>query len=154
MECLAKNWVPAFAAEDHGTLADDAFNHAVGNGSFTFWWQPHGLKYGIRRSADDDVRFGRTIVCNVSRGIVPNLRMRYARVDAVLITAPVDVLSARLAGRAREAGDTLVKWLERNDTFTEFRADYVIENASAPEAAVQMLLDVLSSTNEGVTRRR
>jgi hypothetical protein len=47
-----------------------------------------------------------------------------------------------------------VKWLERNDTFTEFRADYVIENASAPEAAVQMLLDVLSSTNEGVTRRR
>jgi ribose 1,5-bisphosphokinase len=101
MECLAKNWVPAFAAEDHGTLADDAFDHAVGNGSFTFWWQPHGLKYGIRRSADDDVRFGRTIVCNVSRGIVPNLRMRYARVDAVLITAPVDVLSARLAGRAR-----------------------------------------------------
>ena len=143
----------ASVAEDHDTLTDDAFDHAVGNGSFAFWWQAHGLKYAIWRSADDDVRFGRTVVCNVSRGIVPNLRMRYARVDAVLITAPVNVLSARLAGRARETGGTLVKRLERNDTFTEFRADYVIENTSAPEAAVQMLLGVIFSTNEGDTRR-
>ena len=88
-------------AEDHDSLSDSDFDRGVNNGMFAFWWQAHGLKYGIPRSTDNDIRAGRTVVCNVSRGIIADVRTRYAHVDAVLVTAPADILSARLAGRAR-----------------------------------------------------
>lgn len=134
---------PASGHEDHDSLEDAAFDGAVRSGLFAFWWQAHGLKYGVPRTAEDDVRFGRTIVCNVSRGIVADLRGLYARVDAVLVTAPADVLAARLAGRSRETDGTLAQRLGRNDAYMEFRADYVIENTGAADVAVRMLVDVI-----------
>ena len=39
-------------------------------GDFAFWWEAHGLKYALPAAIDDDIRAGRTVVCNVSRGIV------------------------------------------------------------------------------------
>lgn len=134
---------PISSAEDHDSLSDDAFERAVADGSFAFFWQAHGLKYGIWRSADDDVRDGRTVVCNVSRTVVDDLRRRYARLDAVLITAPAEVLAARLAGRARASDGALAQRLQRNAAFETFRADHVIENTGASEIAARLLLDVI-----------
>ena len=135
---------PATEAEDHDSLKDGAFDCAVKNDVFAFWWQAHGLNYGIPRTADDDVRAGRTVVCNVSRGIVAAVRARYARVDAVLVTAPDNILTARLSGRSRDTDGSLVERIKRNDAFTGFRADTVIENIGAPGAAVRRLLDVIN----------
>jgi ribose 1,5-bisphosphokinase len=134
---------PATAAEDHCSLQESAFHRAVENGEFAFWWQAHGLSYGIPRTADDDVRAGRTVVCNVSRGIVDEVRTRYARVDAVLVTAPADILSARLARRSRETDGSFAQRIERSASFTHFRPNYVIENIGAVNAAVKTLLDVI-----------
>lgn len=134
---------PATEAEDHDSLKDTAFDCAVKNGAFAFWWQAHGLKYGIPRTADDDVRAGRTVICNVSRRIAADVRARYARVDAVLVTAPAEILTARLSGRSRDTDGSLVERIKRNDAFTEFRTDYVIENIGAPDLAVRTLLDVI-----------
>ena len=134
---------PATEAEVHDSLSDLDFDCAVKNSMFAFWWQAHGLKYGIPRSTENDIRAGRTVVCNVSRGIVADVRTRYARVDAVLITAPADILSARLAGRSRQTDGPLALRIERNASFKDFRADYVIENIGAADAAVKALLDVI-----------
>ena len=38
---------PASETEDHDTLDDAAFDRAAKAGEFAFWWQAHGLKYGI-----------------------------------------------------------------------------------------------------------
>jgi ribose 1,5-bisphosphokinase len=135
---------PANDAEDHDSLNDAAFNRAINDGAFSFWWNAHGLKYGIPRTADDDVRAGRTVVCNVSRGIVADVRTRYARVDVVLVTAPADVLTARLAGRSRDTDGSLMERIKRSDAFADFQANHVIENISAPGAAVQQLLGVIN----------
>lgn len=135
---------PTSDAEDHDSLNDAVFDDAVRNEDFAFWWQAHGLKYGIPRAADDDVRAGRTVVCNVSRGIVADVRARYARVDVVLVTAPVEVLTARLSGRSRDTDGSLTERIKRNDSFTDFQTNHVIENVGAPDAAAHQLLDVIN----------
>jgi len=129
--------------EDHDTLAGDAFDAAAESGSFALWWSAHGLKYGIPRAADDSIRAGHTVVCNVSRAIIADARVRYARVEAVLITAPAEVLAARLAGRARESDGRLEDRIKRNDVYANFQADHIIQNAGAPEDATQALLDII-----------
>lgn len=134
---------PISSTEDHDTLASEAFDAAVVSGSFAFWWPAHGLKYGIPRAADDRIRAGHTVVCNVSRAIIAGARTRYARVDAVLITAPADVLAARLAGRARESDGSLEDRIRRNDAYADFQADHVIDNDGEPERAVRVLMDII-----------
>jgi ribose 1,5-bisphosphokinase len=136
---------PATEAEDHDSLQEPAFDRAVANGDFAFWWQAHGLKYGIPCNASDDVRAGRTVVCNVSRAVVGEVRARYARVDAVLVTAPLNILSARLVGRSRQTDGPLTQRIERNASFESFRADYVIDNVGAADAAVKSLLDFIDA---------
>ena len=56
---------PSSAAEDHDTMATDEFTQAVADGAFALWWEAHGNRYGIPSAIDDDIRAGRTVVCNV-----------------------------------------------------------------------------------------
>ena len=134
---------PATQAEDHDSLDDDGFDDAEKRGAFAASWHAHGLRYGIPRSVEDDVRAGRAVVCNVSRGIVADLRARFARVTVVMISAPSDVLAARLASRSRPTDGSLAQRVERNDAFAEFCADSVIENTGPPQLAMQLLRDVI-----------
>lgn len=138
---------PASSAEDHDSLTDADFDCAVNNEVFAFWWQAHGLKYAIPRSADDNARAGRTVICNVSRGIVAELRARYARVDAVLVTAPPEILTSRLAGRLRDTDGPLAERMKRNEAYAELRADYVIENIGAPDAAARQLINLINESH-------
>jgi ribose 1,5-bisphosphokinase len=134
---------PATPAEDHDTITDAAFEDADRHGDFAFRWEAHGLKYGIPRTTDDEIRAGRAVVCNVSRGIVDLVRPRYADVVCVLITAPPEVLAARLSGRARDSDGPLEQRIARNDVYGDFHADAVIENTGTLDAAVEKLLDVI-----------
>jgi ribose 1,5-bisphosphokinase len=133
----------ATPAEDHDTITDAAFEDADRHGDFAFRWEAHGLKYGIPRTTDDDIRAGRAVVCNVSRGIVASVRPRYANVVCVLITAPPDVLAARLSGRARDSDGPLTQRIARNEVYGDFRADDVIENTGTLDAAVEKLLGII-----------
>ena len=134
---------PASEAEDHDSLDDDAFDEAEKRGAFAVSWHAHGLRYGIARSAEDDVRGGRVVVCNVSRGIVAELRARFVRVTVVMISAPAEVLTARLAGRSRPTDGSLAQRIERNETYSGFCADRTIENIGPPQQAAQSLLDII-----------
>lgn len=124
-------------AEDHYTLDDVAFDRAVTIGAFAFWWQAHGLKYGIPRGIDDDLRAGRTIICNVSRSIIPDIRERYANVDVVLITAPANILAERLARRGRPSDGPINERIKRNEAFLDFAADAIVENSGSPAVATE-----------------
>ena len=133
----------ASAAEDHDSLDDAAFERAIADGAFAVWWPAHGLKYGIPRGIDDDIRAGRTVICNVSRAIVADVQARYENVAVVLITAPPDVLAARLAGRARPSDGPLDQRVKRNDAFGTFQADHTIDNTGTPEEAVRTFIEVI-----------
>jgi len=103
---------PSAAEANEGTSETD-FAAAVAAGGFAFWWDAHGLKYALGAAVDDDIRAGKVAVCNVSRAVVAELRRRYADVRVVLVTAPADVLAARLAARGRATDGAIGERLGR-----------------------------------------
>ena len=136
---------PASAAEDHDTISEPAFDQALADGAFAIWWPAHGLKYGIPFSIDADIGIGRTVVCNVSRAVVQQIRERYANVAVVLVTAPSGVLAERLTRRAR-ASDGGVAFRMSRSVAAEgaLKPDFVIENIGTVEQAARRLVNVIS----------
>lgn len=123
---------PVSDFEDHDTATPEEFDRTLASGGFAFWWDAHGLKYGLAASVDDDIRAGRCVVCNVSRTVIPELRNRYMRVVAVLITAPHEILAARLAARARASDGSLPERMARSARVSgHFEADIVIDNTGS-----------------------
>jgi ribose 1,5-bisphosphokinase len=134
----------ATASEAHDTVSDAVFRQAAAAGGFALRWEAHGLRYGIPAAIDPDIRAGKTIVCNVSRTIATPARERYASVTVVHVTAPPDILQARLAGRERGSDGDLAKRMARS-TVTEpgLDADVVIQNVGAPEIGIRRLLEAI-----------
>jgi ribose 1,5-bisphosphokinase len=139
---------PSSSAEDHDTISDAAFDEAATGGAFALCWAAHGLKYGIPAAIDDDIYVGRTVVCNVSRTVIGAARTRYARVTVVLVTAPQEILAARLRARGRGSDGSATDRVQRSVLPDgELKADVVIENIGAVEAAAGTLLRVVSGPN-------
>jgi ribose 1,5-bisphosphokinase len=101
------------AAETNGQLSSDAFDEAIRHRAFAVWWQAHGHSYGLPASIDDDIRAGATVVCNVSRAIVPELRRKYRQCAVVLVDAPRDIRAARIAARRRSSDGEVATRLDR-----------------------------------------
>jgi ribose 1,5-bisphosphokinase len=99
------------------------------------------LKYALPAAIDEDIRAGRTVVCNVSRGIVAALRRRYACLGVVLVTAPAEVLATRLAGRSRASdGDIGRRIASAAPPEAELSPDHVIENVDDIERGAARLV--------------
>ena len=133
------------AGEPHDSMDVEAFDSAAHTGAFALTWHAHELRYGIPAEIDAHIRAGRTVVCNVSRTIVVTARERYAEVRVVLVTAPPDVLTARLAARARGSDGDLARRLARSEGFAALTADCVIANVDAPEAGAAALMAVIAA---------
>jgi ribose 1,5-bisphosphokinase len=137
---------PSSSAEDHDTMSAAAFDQAAANGAFALRWMAHGLKYGIPAAIDDDIRAGRTVVCNLSRTVIGSARKRYARVTIALVTAPQEMLAARLSARGRGSDGSIMDRVQRTvPANSDLNADVVIENTGAVETAAAMLLRVVKS---------
>jgi ribose 1,5-bisphosphokinase len=130
-------------AEDHDSVSPAEFDVAVGQLAYAFWWEAHGLKYALPAAIDADIRRGKTVVCNVSRAMVSRLRERYVDVSVVMVTAPKDVLLARLAARGRESGGDVAERLDRAVSAGESLPDEVIENIGDPHDGAAQLAGVL-----------
>lgn len=133
---------PSSAAEDHDTVTAGVFARRVIDGGFALWWDAHGHRYGIPWTVDDDIRAGRTVVCNVSRTVTGEARGRYARVVVVLVTAPPEVLAARLAARAR-ASDGDVATRVARAAGLDPDADVVIQNVEHPDISIRQLMTAI-----------
>jgi ribose 1,5-bisphosphokinase len=135
---------PANEAEDHDCMTEHEFERALSNGRFALAWNAHGLNYGIPVSIDTDVRSGRTVVSNGSRGVIEQARQRYQRVAVVLITAPTEVLTQRLSARKRHSDGPIERRLARNQALSEgLRADFIIENSGRPNYAARKLIAII-----------
>jgi ribose 1,5-bisphosphokinase len=135
---------PASSAELHDTVSESAFERMRTAGEIALWWQAHGLSYALPRSIDGDVGAGRTVVCNVSRTMVAPARQTYRHVAAVLITAPADLLAARLAQRGRESLNSVAARLRRTDLLSgDLQPDFIIENVGSPDSGARELLAII-----------
>jgi len=144
----------AASDEPHDTMDADAFENAERAGAFALTWEAHGLRYGIPAGIDGDIRAGRTVVCNVSRAIIAAARERYADVLVVLVSAPPDVLAARLAARARGSDGDLKLRLARSEGIGSLTADCVITNVGAPKAGAAALIAAIAAARSAPAARR
>jgi ribose 1,5-bisphosphokinase len=139
---------PSFA-EQHDCVSPSQFDAAIGQRAYAFWWEAHGLKYALSAAIDAELRSGTTVVCNVSRAVVSRLRERYARVIVVMVTAPKDVLLARLAARGRESGGDVTERIDRAaPAIDDLKPDILIQNIGDPRDGASRLAAVLRGKAE------
>lgn len=134
--------------ENNRSVSLDAFAHEAESGAFALWWQAHGHCYGIPNTIDHELRAGRSVVANVSRGVIGDARARYANVKVVNVTAPADVLAERLAARNRSSDGSLAARLGRVSGEGDFQPDLVIENVGDAEIGAAKLLAVILNSKE------
>jgi ribose 1,5-bisphosphokinase len=135
---------PSTSDEEHDTISEEMFRRAVAAGEFALWWEAHGHCYGLPGSIDTDIRDRKTVVCNVSRTILGLARRRYAAVVVVLVTAPGDILAARLSRRSRTSDGSLQERIGRSAAVgRDVDADVVIHNVGQPEAGIERLLQAV-----------
>lgn len=127
--------------ENNEQVTLGAFRQAKAEGAFAIHWEAHGLCYALPRAIDDALRAGRNVVANISRTVIPLLRAAYEDVVVVSITAPPEVLAARLAARGRSSdgpiGDRLKRSVETSG------ADVTIYNVGGAEDHADDLIRVI-----------
>ena len=134
---------PSGPHEDHDTLSATGFADARAAGAFALDWDAHGLSYGVPMTVLDAVKAGGVAVVNLSRGALPAARARFPMVVTVYVTAPAEVLAARLAarGRAESVSDRLARAFVASPDPAH---DIVIENVGPAEAAAARLIAVIA----------
>ncbi|MEQ8817778.1 MAG: phosphonate metabolism protein/1,5-bisphosphokinase (PRPP-forming) PhnN [Thalassobaculum sp.] len=129
--------------EDHAPVAPDEFRARRAAGAYALSWEAHGLGYGVPAGVLDDLAQGRTVVVNVSRGMLDEAR-RLARVRVLSLTVPADVLLRRLAARGREAAADIEARVARAEAFSVTGRDVVtVVNDGSVDAALARILDAI-----------
>jgi ribose 1,5-bisphosphokinase len=129
--------------EDNEQLSFEAFRHALSQGQFAVHWEAHGHCYALPRTIEDDIRARRTVVVNVSRTVVDAMRRAYADVVVVSITAPPEILSQRLAARARNSDGQLAGRLGRVVDSIATAPDVTIANTGGVEHHAHELIGII-----------
>jgi ribose 1,5-bisphosphokinase len=117
--------------EDHRAVSAPEFAAERAAGGFALWWEAHGLSYGIPRAMEDDLAAGRVVVANLSRGVLAEAA-RY-RLRVLVITAPVEVLAARLTARGRETVEDIAARLAREAPLPAGLDVVTVMNDTTPE---------------------
>jgi ribose 1,5-bisphosphokinase len=133
----------ASAFEDNDEMEPAVFRQALADGGFAVHWEAHGHAYALPRAIDDDIHAGRAVVVNVSRGVIGVLRQLYENVIVVTITAPADVLAARLAARGRSSDSDLGKRLHRVVDAVALAADVTIVNVGDAGEHARLLTQII-----------
>lgn len=124
--------------EDHEAVTDTEFAAR----EFALQWEAHGLRYGIPADVARDIVRG-VVVANVSRAVIAEAAAKFP-VRVIEITAPADVLAARLAARGRETASDIAKRLARRVILSDGIDVTTIVNDASPDVGAQRLLAELS----------
>lgn len=141
---------PASASgEDHEPSDRDAFLRRREAGGFALWWEAHGLLYGIPSDIQADSAAGRCVVANLSRGVLLEANACFPLL-VLEITAPPEVLAARLAARGREDPGAVAERLFREASLPPGLRVRRVVNDGTPEAgAAQVAAALLAAAAEG-----
>ncbi|MGX1109409.1 MULTISPECIES: phosphonate metabolism protein/1,5-bisphosphokinase (PRPP-forming) PhnN [Bradyrhizobium] len=133
----------ASASEDNEEVSAETFQRAVAAGDYAMHWEAHGHSYALSRSINDDIAAGRTVIANVSRTVIAAARRNYANAVVVLVTAPPDVLAARLAMRARSSDGLLEQRLARTVDESTSTPDFTIVNSGTADYHARQLVRII-----------
>ncbi len=131
--------------EDHEAVDTGEFARRRARGDFMAWWSAHDLDYGLPRGLLDDLAAGRHVVANVSRSVIGDIAGRVATVRVVEITAPPDVLAARLENRGREEARGVAARLARKGAKVPSSiAVTTVMNDGTPDEGISRFVEAIS----------
>ncbi|MBL25163.1 MAG: phosphonate metabolism protein/1,5-bisphosphokinase (PRPP-forming) PhnN [Rhodospirillaceae bacterium] len=130
--------------EDHRAITSDRFAAEAAAGKYALSWQAHGLDYGIPVSIADDLSQGRSVIVNVSRGVLDAARQKFGRVRVLSIRASEQTLAARLADRGRESAEDIEQRIRRAAAYDVIGSDVIeIFNDGSLKDAIERVTAVL-----------
>lgn len=142
--CFARRLVtrPSVPGSEHEEVSPAALLALRAQGALAWYWEAHGLAYGVRADYARRVAAGTVVVVNGSRAHARALAGR-GDVRCVLVTARAATLQERLLGRGREQAGAVAARLARNAELAPPTADHVIANEGALPIAGTSLRDYL-----------
>ena len=89
--------------EDHEPVSVEEFRNRVERDEFMLSWNVYDTHYGIPISYEGNLLDGRHVIANVSRTVVGPGVTNFAPSRVIQVTAPREILEARLRARADPA---------------------------------------------------
>lgn len=130
--------------EDHGIITEAQYEDMVEQGNCALHWRAHGLGYIIPKDIEDELRAGKTLICNTSRKQLPIAHQKYP-IHVINITAPLALRAERLAGRGRETKEEITQRLNRKvDDIDPALPQTQITNDQTLEIGVKRLLNAIN----------
>ncbi|MGH6625399.1 MAG: phosphonate metabolism protein/1,5-bisphosphokinase (PRPP-forming) PhnN [Burkholderiaceae bacterium] len=99
--------------ERHAAAREQEFAERDQAGEFLITWSAHGLRYGLPVGLLADLKAGRHVVANGSRGTIARMAALVPRLVLVSISAGRAALAQRIAARGRESGGEITLRLDR-----------------------------------------
>lgn len=127
--------------EEHEHLPDHAFAAA----GMLLEWRAHGWRYGIRRA---EAERAPVVVMSLSRTVLAQAAALHPLL-VVEVTAPPEVLAARLAARGREDAGAIRARLAREAPLPAGLRVVPLVNDGTPEQGAERLAALLRSCAEG-----
>ena len=134
--------------EAHHALSEAEFDAHEAAGRFALSWRAHGLAYGIPIEIDAELAAGRHIVVNMSRAALTEAACRYRAVCVLHVTAPAELLRARLASRRREDSGAQAARIARTAAIAAATVVEIVNDGSVAQGA-QRLVDALMAGANG-----
>jgi ribose 1,5-bisphosphokinase len=135
--------------EAHEALTSAEF--AERRSGFALSWQAHGLSYGISAAIEGELAKGRVVIANVSRSVIQEAATRFPAC-VIEITAPPEILAARLGQRGREDQADIASRLTRSVTLPANVPTESVMNDATPEQGIARFLAALNRAAEAARR--
>lgn len=129
--------------EDHEIVDASNFELLVKSEAFDMHWFANGLHYGVRHQELAPMSEGTWVMVNGSRGYLEEAKQRFPGLTVLFITAPVEVLRARLLSRGRENEQAIEARLSRLQDFTLEPQDLCVSNGGSLADSVATLKNLL-----------
>lgn len=122
-------------------VSPETFAARLAAGAFALHWPAHGLSYGIPRAELLPLERGQDVIFNGSRAALPMAAALFPDLTVVLITAPPEVLAARLTARGREGAQDVAARVRRGgmDLPPGLRVVTVMNDGTPEEGAARLL---------------
>ena len=147
---------PEAAGENHVALTRAEFALRRAHGLFAFHWQAHGNDYGIGREIYAWRKAGLKVVVSGSREHFQKVAGDDPDTYPVLITAPAERLSERLAARGREDAAAAARRLERGEAYEVIdpRLVTIVNDGALDDAAEAFVKALATLPYSPAVRRR
>ena len=139
--------------EAHAPLSEADFAARERAGGFALSWRAHGLAYGIPASIAADLAAGRVVIANVSRTVIEEAAAKFP-VHVIEITAPPEILAARLAARGREDQAMQAARLSRAVMLPEGVAATIVLNDATPAIGIERFRAAIAAIRAASPVRR